>query len=69
VYLNGEVVYQTRASHPLRGLDAPRPVELRQGVNVLVFKVVNEIDLWEGCLRLVDAAGRPAQGIRVKLAP
>ena len=24
---------------------------------------------WEGCARLVDDAGRPAQGLRVKLTP
>jgi hypothetical protein len=33
------------------------------------FNVVNETGNWEGCVRLVDAAGRPAQGIRVKLTP
>ena len=24
---------------------------------------------WEGCARLVDDAGRPVQGLRVKLTP
>jgi hypothetical protein len=69
VYLNGAVVHQSRSSHPLRGLETVGPVALRQGQNVLVFKVVNEILLWEGCLRFVDAEGRPAQGIRVRLTP
>jgi hypothetical protein len=31
--------------------------------------VVNEKDEWRCCTRLVDDAGQPAQGIRVKLTP
>jgi hypothetical protein len=30
---------------------------------------VNESAAWEACARLVDAEGRPAQGLRVKLSP
>ena len=44
-------------------------VVLEQGTNVLLFKVVNEWGMWEGCVRLVDEAGRPAEDIRVKLTP
>jgi hypothetical protein len=44
-------------------------VVLRQGTNVLLFKVVKETGGYEGCLRLVDAAGRPAKDIAVKLTP
>jgi hypothetical protein len=44
-------------------------IRLRQGINVLVFKVVNEGGDWKGCLRFVDQAGRPAQGIQVSLKP
>jgi hypothetical protein len=53
----------------LNRLDTAGPVPLKQGTNVLLFKVVNEQFNWEGCVRLVDEAGRPAQGIRVKLTP
>ena len=42
---------------------------LKRGVNVLLFKVVNETGEWEGCARLVDDASRPVQGLRVKMAP
>jgi hypothetical protein len=69
VYLNGEEVYQQRSVRPLVGLDTAGPVALRQGLNVLVFKVVNETQRWEGCLRLVDAESRPAQGIRYRVTP
>jgi WD40 repeat protein len=69
VYLNGRELYQRRSPGPLYGLQRVGPVTLTQGTNVLVFKVVNEFASWEGCMRLVDEAGRPAQGIRVKLTP
>jgi hypothetical protein len=36
---------------------------------VLVLKVVNLTNDWEGCVRLVDEADRPVQGIRVRLKP
>jgi WD40 repeat protein len=70
VYLNGQEVYQSRAPNLPDGLEKISPVALRQGLNVLIFKVVNEVgDTWTGSLRLVDANGRPAEGIRVKLTP
>jgi WD40 repeat protein len=69
VYLNGEEVYQYPLPRPLAGLDKVGPVRLRPGTNVLVFKVVNESEEWLGCVRLVDADGKPAQGIQVRLKP
>jgi eukaryotic-like serine/threonine-protein kinase len=70
VYLNGRQIYQCRLSdRPLLALDTVGPVALKQGINVLLFKVVNDVGVWEGCARLVDDAGRPAQGICVKLIP
>jgi hypothetical protein len=69
VYLNGREIYQYRFPHALRGLDTVGPVALKQGTNVLVFKVVNEGGGWEGCVRLVDDADLPAKGVRVKVRP
>jgi WD40 repeat protein/serine/threonine protein kinase len=70
VYLNGRQIYQFRLSNrALWSLDTVGPVALKQGVNVLLLKVVNDVGAWEGCLRLVDDAGLPAQGIRVRLTP
>jgi WD40 repeat protein len=68
VYLNGHQVYAHPQVRELVVLDLA-PVVLRQGTNVLVFKVVNEGGGWEGCVRLVDGDGRPAQGIHVRLTP
>jgi WD40 repeat protein/serine/threonine protein kinase len=69
VYLNGREVYVCRSGRPLDGLDTIGPVVLKQGPNVLLFKVLNGNGNWQGCLRLVDAAGRPAAGIHVQRAP
>jgi hypothetical protein len=69
VYLNGREIYQHRVERAIVGLDTVGPLSLRQGTNVLVFKVVNEGSGWQGCVRLVDDAGHPVSGIRVKLTP
>jgi dipeptidyl aminopeptidase/acylaminoacyl peptidase len=69
VYLNGRKIYQSGVARRVNWLDTVGPVELERGINVLLFKVVNETLDWEGCVRLVDEAGRPAQGIREKLTP
>jgi hypothetical protein len=34
-----------------------------------VFKVVNETANWEGCVRFVDDADNPVQGLQVRLTP
>jgi hypothetical protein len=69
VYLNGREICQFRFERQVLALGTAGPVALQQGNNVLVFKVVNEAGGWEGGVRLVDDAGRPAKGIRVKLTP
>jgi hypothetical protein len=69
VYLNGEKVYGNELARALNRLDTSKPFELQQGVNVLVFKVVNGTGDWEGCIRLVDGDGLPVQGIQVRLTP
>jgi hypothetical protein len=42
---------------------------LNTGLNVLVFKVVNETADWQGSIRLTDAQGNPVKGIKVSLTP
>jgi len=69
VYLNGQEIYQHRLGRRLDTLDTVGPVGLKRGTNVLLFKVVNQGETWEGCARLVDEAGRPVEGLRVKLTP
>jgi hypothetical protein len=69
VNLNGREIYRYRQTRTLVTLDTVGPVGLKRGINVLLLKVANETGQWEGCARLVDDAGRPVEGLRVKLTP
>jgi hypothetical protein len=44
-------------------------VALTKGQNVLVFKVINEKNSWQGCARITTKDGAPAKGIRISLTP
>jgi WD40 repeat protein/serine/threonine protein kinase len=67
VYLNGKQVYKYTRGRSLVALDPAGPVSLRQGTNVVIFKVMNQNADWLGCLRFVDREGNPAMGLRVSL--
>jgi WD40 repeat protein/tRNA A-37 threonylcarbamoyl transferase component Bud32 len=67
IYLNEREIYERR-TYSL-DQDIVAGVELRAGLNKLVFKVVNELGAWQGSVRLTDAAGQPVKGIRVTLDP
>jgi Tol biopolymer transport system component len=70
IYLNGKEIYRNQAARTfLPDEDVVEGVELKAGLNVLVFKVVNETFEWEGSVRFTDAAGQPVKGIRVTLTP
>jgi hypothetical protein len=69
VSINGRDVYQFRRPRALVGLETIGPLSLEQGTNVLLFQVANEGADWLGCVRLVDAAGRPVQGVGFTLTP
>jgi hypothetical protein len=69
VYINGRQVYRCHLRRSLLALDTVGPIGLERGTNVLLFKVVNEGANWAGCLRLVDDAGIPVKGVRVKPVP
>jgi WD40 repeat protein len=69
IYLNGKPVYQSpipRAYVADQDIVA-EGVELKAGLNVLVFKVVNQALDWQGSVRFTDAAGHPVKGLRVGL--
>ena len=70
VWLNGKEVLkfaETRTLDP--DTDKATGLTLKAGVNVVVFKVINENNNWQGCIRFTDAAGKPLAGLTVKLAP
>jgi hypothetical protein len=70
IYLNGNEIYRCeRARQYLPDQDEVSGVELKRGLNTLVFKVANEEDTPQASLRFTDAAGRPLKGIRTTLTP
>jgi hypothetical protein len=70
IYLNGKQLYRSDAAREcVPDQDEVAGVELKAGLNALVFKVVNETGAWQGWVRLTDAAGQPVKGFRVTLDP
>ena len=69
LYLNGVDIYAYQDARPLE-LDADKgKVTLNKGVNVIVFKIINEQNSWQGAMRLTDTAGTPLKGLKIKLSP
>jgi hypothetical protein len=70
VYVNGKEVVKNDTGRSLeKDTDKAEHVNLDKGSNVIVFKVINEKNNWEACLRFVDKAGKPVTNYTVKLAP
>jgi len=70
VYLNGKEVYKccvARAYYAEE--DRVSDIALNAGLNVLVFKVVNETLDWQGSIRFTDAQKNPVKGIEPTLDP
>jgi hypothetical protein len=69
LYLNGKEIYTFAEARTLE-LDADKgKVTLHKGVNVLVFKIINEQNNWQGALRFLDKAGAPLKDLKIKLSP
>ncbi len=69
IYFNGVDIYAFTEARPLM-LDADKGrITLRKGVNVIVFKITNEQNSWQGAMRLMDKAGTPLKNVKVKLSP
>jgi hypothetical protein len=70
VYLNGQQVHKSPFPRGFTAdQDTAPDITLKAGLNVLVFKVVNELGDWLGSIRLTDAQGNPVKGIKVTLDP
>jgi hypothetical protein len=69
IYFNGVDIYAFSEARPLM-LDADKgKVTLKKGLNVFVFKVMNEQNSWQGAMRLLDKTGAPLKDIKIKLSP
>ncbi len=69
VYLNGQEVLRQDQTRPLVRDQDITEVSLRRGVNVLVFKVVNEKRDWSGCARFTDRDGNFIENLKVTASP
>ena len=69
LYLNGKDIYAFQDARPLE-LDADKgKVHLKKGLNVVVFKVINELNSWQGSMRFLDKTGAPVTDLKIKLSP
>jgi hypothetical protein len=69
IYLNGKDIYAFTEARTLE-LDADKGnVTLTKGVNVIVFKIINEQGNWQGAMRFLDKAGAPVKNLKIKLSP
>jgi len=69
IYFNGVDIYAVTEPRQLV-LDGDKgKVTLKKGVNVMVFKVTNEQNSWQGAMRFLDKAGAPLKSIRIKQSP
>jgi hypothetical protein len=69
-YLNGKEIYRQLKGRGWKADEDEVPgIELKAGLNVLVFKVANGIGGWDGSVRFTTANGRPVPGLTVKLDP
>ena len=69
IYFNGTDIYAFSEPRTLM-LDGDKgKVTLKKGVNVVVFKVINEQNSWQGAMRLLDRSGAPLKDIKIKLSP
>jgi hypothetical protein len=70
VYLNGRLLYHHDSPRPLAvDEDTVKHVELQAGLNVVVFKVMNEEQGWQGSLRFANADDTVVKGLKVTLDP
>ena len=70
VYLNAKQVYKAPGPHGfVAAQDTVSDIALNPGLNVLVFKVVNEFQTWRGSIRFTDHQDNPVKGIAVTLDP
>ena len=69
IYFNGVDIYAVTEARPLMIDQDKGRVTLKKGVNVIVFKVLNEQNSWQGAMRFLDKAGDPVKGLKIKLSP
>jgi hypothetical protein len=71
VYLNGKELVKFTETRTLEkdAEDSASGVTLKKGVNVLVLKVVNEENNWQGSVRFMSPAGKPVTDFKIQTQP
>lgn len=70
VYLNGKQVLLYDDTRTLeKDQNTADNLTLNKGTNTLVFKVINQENNWQGCVRFIDRNGKPVTGIKIRLMP
>jgi hypothetical protein len=67
-WVNGKQVFRFAETRTLDKDTDTAEVTLAKGQNVLVLKVINEVNNWQGCARFVKG-GAPVKNIKVSLTP
>jgi hypothetical protein len=69
IYFNGVDIYVFGEPRTLM-LDTDKgKVTLKKGLNVVVFKIINEQGNWQGAMRLLDKGGAPLKNVKIKRSP
>jgi len=70
-YLNGKELVKFTETRSLEkdAEDSAENVTLKKGVNVLVLKVINEENNWQGSVRFLDKAGKPVTDLKIETKP
>jgi hypothetical protein len=68
-YLNGAQVLRFDEGRTLEKDQNTANVTLKKGANVVVLKVINEGNNWQGCLRFTTKDGAAVKNLKVTLAP
>jgi hypothetical protein len=66
-WLNGQQVFKFAETRTLEKDTDRSDVTLKKGQNVLVLKVINEVNNWQGCARFLKD-GAPVKNLRISLA-
>jgi hypothetical protein len=67
-WLNGKQVFKFADTRTLEKDTDRAEVTLAKGQNVLVLKVINEVNNWQGCARFLKD-GAPVKNLQISVAP
>ena len=68
-YLNGTQVLRFDETRTLEKDQNAANVTLKKGQNVVILKVINENNNWQGCIKLLGQDNKPLTDVKVKTAP